>query len=468
MAVIVSLSIYFIVLFIISWRSRNAAHSQAFVIGNRSVSLLGTVASQAGGSLDGSGLVITIMFGILFGYGAAWQILGLMIAFGLLAWQGPRIRAIAAEHKLLNITDFLRVRIGPRTEKLSTLLSMTTSWFATAGQLYVTGLIFHAATGWPQWTGIILGGGVVMLYTIIGGYVTLVRTDIFQWFAVTAILAVAFIFGQKPGLNIAWSQFCDMGIEWKLGFILLIAFIEYAIPDTWQRIFSARDSNVARYGPALGIPVQCIYMLGIITLGGIIGTAVGHYDAPNAFYRYLSSSAIPSWVAGALGVLAMAKVMSALDTRAYVFISMLCKDVLKIDPDTDLAHYVHSTRLVTFAYFVISIFVAIFISDIVQYMFDVAAVIGVLAPALFLAVYANPRMKHLDNMTCSVLSLGMMTFLTMLALGKLTTILMTAIPLIVTTILMMLAYFVLRRIDSQINAAPLVKSEVSEVASKRA
>ena len=239
-----------------------------------------------------------------------------------------------------------------------------------------------------------------------------------------------------------------MPIEWKLGCILLLAFMQYAPPDTWQRIFSARDDKVARYGIALGIPVQFVYMLGALTLGSMIGSVVGSKDAGNAFYRYLSSAAIPAWAAGALGVLAMAKVMSALDTRAYVFISMFCKTILKIDPEVRLADYVRTTRIGTFVYFVVSILVAIFISDIVQYMFNVCSIVGILTPILFVAVYANSKMKNLDSVMSGVVIMGMLVFFAMLMLGKMTTILMTAVPLIITMLLTIVAYFVLLKTES--------------------
>ncbi len=442
MTVILSLVVYFIVIVIISWYSRNASRSQAFVIGNRQIGLLGTFAALTAGSFDGTGLIIVIMFGITMGFGAAWFLLGTAVGFGILALQAPKIRAIAAQYSILNITDFLRVRIGPLTERLATGITLCTSFFTTAGQLYVTGLIFHAATGYPQWLGITIGGSVVMLYTIIGGYVTLVRTDIFQWCAATIILAIAFIFGNKPSVNVIWTQLCGMPIEWKLGCILLLAFMQYGPPDTWQRIFSARNDKVARYGILLGIPIQFVYMFGALTIGSMIATAIGKHDASDAFYRYLSSTAIPSWLAAALGLLAMAKVMSALDTRAYVFISIFCKTVLRIDPEQRLTDYVSATRIGSLIYFTVSIVVAIFISDVVQYMFNVCSIIAILSPVLFVAVLANSKLKNLDiGMFCAV-TLGVLTFLSLLTLGKLTTPLATTMPLITSLILTVLAYLV--------------------------
>jgi SSS family solute:Na+ symporter len=446
MAAVIAMAIYFAALVVISWYARHAARSQAFVLGERQVGLLGTMASQAVGSMDGSGLVIMVMFGIILGFGAAWLIPGVVIGFGLLAWQGPRIRELACKHNILNINDFLGVRIGPGTEKLSILITLATSWLATAGQLYVTGLIFHAATGWPQWVGVVLGGGVVMLYTIIGGYVTLVRTDMFQWLAATAVFSGALIFGSKPSAALAWQQFCVATPDWKWGLVLLPAFVYYATPDTWQRIFSARDAHVARFGPAWVIPVHAIYLLACVTLGFTISAAVGNHDPINAFYRYLSSPAVPGWIGAAMGVLAMAMVMSTLDTRAYVFISMVSKNILKIDPEENLHRYVDTTRTVTLVYFVVSIVVAIFISNIVQFMLNTVTVFAILGPVLCVAVYSDSsRRRYLDATMCGVILFGVAVFFVMLAAGQLTTVLLTVVPIIAATIATALAFFCLPR-----------------------
>ncbi len=169
---------------------------------------------------------------------------------------------------LLTIGDFYRKRYGKSVEVL-TSVTITASYLGwTSAQLTALGLVFTVlsqdAVTLNQ--GILIGAGVVLVYTIWGGMWSVAFTDMFQTvIIVIGLLIVATLVGEMAGgAQVVVSRAAADGrFEFlpKGGLAQWLAFIAAwatlaigSIPqqDVFQRIMSAKNEKVAVQGSLLG------------------------------------------------------------------------------------------------------------------------------------------------------------------------------------------------------------------------
>ena len=169
---------------------------------------------------------------------------------------------------LLTIGDFYRKRYSKPVEVV-TSVAITASYLGwTSAQLTALGLVFSVLSGGAidLNTGILLGGVIVLGYTIWGGMWSVALTDLFQTVIILiGLTAVAILVGNMAGgpskvisaaVEAGKFEFWPKGgaREW-LGF--LAAWMTLAIgsipqQDVFQRVTSAKDERTAMRGSFFG------------------------------------------------------------------------------------------------------------------------------------------------------------------------------------------------------------------------
>ena len=103
---------------------------------------------------------------------------------------------------LLTIGDFYHKRYN-KTVEVITSVAITASYLGwTSAQLTALGLVFYVLSGGAidLTTGILIGAGVVVVYTIFGGMWSVALTDLFQSVVILiGLVAVAWLVGDMAG-----------------------------------------------------------------------------------------------------------------------------------------------------------------------------------------------------------------------------------------------------------------------------
>ncbi|MGH8697668.1 MAG: sodium:solute symporter family protein [Burkholderiales bacterium] len=169
---------------------------------------------------------------------------------------------------LLTIGDFYRKRYGHAAE-LVTSLCITLSYLGwTSAQLIALGLVFNVLSGGaialPM--GVLLGAGLVLVYTLLGGMWSVAFTDLFQ----TVVIVVGMLYlawllaGMAGGADAVVAHALAAGkfdfwprLEAKEALALLAAFLTAALggipqQDVFQRVTSARNEKTAVRGSIIG------------------------------------------------------------------------------------------------------------------------------------------------------------------------------------------------------------------------
>ncbi|WP_088284838.1 sodium:solute symporter family protein [Ideonella sp. A 288] len=168
---------------------------------------------------------------------------------------------------LLTIGDFYKQRYGKLVEVM-TSVAITLSYLGwTSAQMTALGLVIHVLSGGAIELNhaIVLGGGVVLIYTIFGGMWSVAFTDLFQTVVIViGLTLVAVLVGDLAGgpakviaQASAEGKFNFFPEDAKGWWVMAGAFFAFAfgsVPqqDVFQRMTSAKNEQTAVRGTILG------------------------------------------------------------------------------------------------------------------------------------------------------------------------------------------------------------------------
>jgi solute:Na+ symporter, SSS family len=170
---------------------------------------------------------------------------------------------------LLTIGDFYKQRYGKNVEVLTSVAIVLSYLGWTSAQMTALGLVIYTLSGGTLElsTAILIGGAIVLTYTIFGGMWSVAFTDLFQTVIILiGLSAVAYLVGDLaggPAKVIAQASaegkfnfFPEAG-DTKAWWAMAGAFFAFAfgsIPqqDVFQRMTSAKDENTAVMGTLIG------------------------------------------------------------------------------------------------------------------------------------------------------------------------------------------------------------------------
>ncbi|HEX6265643.1 MAG TPA: sodium:solute symporter family protein [Burkholderiales bacterium] len=169
---------------------------------------------------------------------------------------------------LLTIGDFYRQRYNKPVEVATSVCIVLSYLGWTSAQFTALGLVFHTLSGGAvslEW-GIVLGAGVVLLYTMFGGMWSVAYTDFFQSLVIIAgLIYLAFLLGGAAGgFDRVVAHAAEAGkfeflpkLELRDALAFVAAFLTAALgsipqQDVFQRVTAAKDADTAVRGALLG------------------------------------------------------------------------------------------------------------------------------------------------------------------------------------------------------------------------
>ena len=279
---------------------------------------------------------------------AAWWWVGsaavgsLLLAF----WIGPKMRAVAAEHGLRTVGDYLEHRYDARVRATIAVLLWIGSVFILASQLIGLGWILNVVLGVPKPVGCAVGGAIITSYFAAGGLLTAAWVNVVQLtvklagFAIALPLAIsraggwAGVAAVRPEDPAYWSFWrSDMSV----GYLALLAPAFVVSPGLLQKIFGAKDDRAVRAGVGLNA-LGLLLFAGVPALLGII--ARGRFPdlpATNLALPMILMHGLPPF-AGALALAAVFSAeISAADASLFMLTTSLSQDLYKrfVDPSAD-------------------------------------------------------------------------------------------------------------------------------------
>lgn len=194
-------------------------------------------------------------------------------SFGCLMLVGLVFARPLYRMNLLTIGDFFKKRFGPNVELITSLVIIGSYLGWVAAQLTALGVVFNVLSdGYITTTeGMLIGTGIVLLYTLFGGMWSVALTDFMQMIIIVAgLLYLTWLIGDMAGgpqvvISHAASEgkFAFMhGFEPRdivafLGAAVTMMFGSIPQQDVYARVMSAKTENIAARASMAG---ACFYL----------------------------------------------------------------------------------------------------------------------------------------------------------------------------------------------------------------
>ena len=207
-----------------------------------------------------------------------------------------------------------------------------------AAYVLMLGVLCQYLFGWPFWLGVLLGTLFSIVYVYLGGFNSVVRTDLFQFalmFVGFIILLVVLVvnFG---GLDFLRSNLPEQHLTWHGGKTHLYIATWYVIalatliePAFYQRCYAAKNASVARNG--ILISILCWMVFDFLTTScGLYARALlpGLAD-PVSSYPALALQVLPAGLLGLFALALLATVMSTVDSYSFLAASTFGNDIMR-------------------------------------------------------------------------------------------------------------------------------------------
>ena len=285
-----------------------------------------------------------------FGYARPTYAFFLIAAF-LLA---QRLR----EENFKSLPDILDKYYGKKTRYVGAVTSFIYSLPALS--LYGFGMLGDVILGWKPIVGMLVLGGIALVYTLTGGFWAVVLTDSIQFVMMCVVLAFAFPFamnligGFDSMINTLEPSYFDTMGDLSIWLIVIYASTGLSIlvePTFYQRIFAAKSYKSVRNALIIGIFIWGSYdwMITILAMSAKVGVLKGMLPgdvAPDAALLTIMVAALP---AGALGLFiagVLSTEMSTLDSYCLVAGGNVAYDIYKpaLKPDATDTELIKTTR----------------------------------------------------------------------------------------------------------------------------
>lgn len=350
---IISLALYFILMLGIGLYAyrKSTDDVSGYMLGGRQ--LHPAVGALSAGASDMSGWMLMGLPGAIFlsGYSAAWIAVGLTIgAYLNYRFVAPRLRVYTEmASDAITIPDFFEKRFQDRSRLLRVFSSLVIVIFFTlytSAGIVAGGKLFEASFGLDYRLGLFLTAGVVVAYTLFGGFLAVSLTDFVQgcimflalimvplvtYFTVTSSgdwsTAVA---AAEPGFFGWWPETMTiLGLvsllSWGLGY-----FGQPHIIVRFMAIRSLKDVATARH---IGMSWMIVTVIGAV-MTGITGYAYAAtqgiaVDDPETIFIILSEVLFHPLIAGFLLAAILAAIMSTISSQLLVSSSSLTEDFYK-------------------------------------------------------------------------------------------------------------------------------------------
>ncbi len=239
----------------------------------------------------------------------------------------------------ITVGDIMGSHYGKAGKIITGILSVIVCGGILGAQVGAIGYIFNVFLGLPQIYGILIGCGIVIIYSTVGGMKSVVLTDIIQ-FAVlsvgiplTLVLGIVYAGGWSAMTSAApASHLTFLGSETSLlQFIaLFLAFVvgETLVPPYVQRLFLSKDARHT----AQGTLWSGLFSIPFFVVTGLIGFVALSIDPqldPNLSMPFVIKTVLPVGIKGIVVAGVISVVMSSADSFLNAASVALVHDVVQ-------------------------------------------------------------------------------------------------------------------------------------------
>ncbi|HNT28876.1 MAG TPA: sodium/proline symporter [bacterium] len=333
-----------------------------------------------------------LALGLIEVWTAVGCVSGIMFSWYVIA---ERLRVETERYNAITLPEYLAARFGRHARSIRSLAMLIIVFFFTfylAAQMNGAGKVLNVTFDLPQRSGILIGAAIIVLYTMMGGFLAVVWTDLVQailMIATLVILPVVALFelsaqgislgdamtnagtvASLTGGKAGWAGAAAVigGLSWGLGYMgqphLLTKFMAIRTP---QEIRVGRRIAFAWAVPAFTGAI-------IIGLAALALHGGAFYGDRERVMPALATELFPGWLAGILISGAIAAMMSTADSQLLVISSAVIEDFYRKTLKRELSDraMVTLSRLITLTVGIAGILLALYSDKLIFAMVSYA------------------------------------------------------------------------------------------------
>ncbi len=319
-----------------------------YILGGRSLNPW--VAAMSAQASDMSGWLLTGLPGLAFLSAAGtkeavWTAIGLGVGT-YLNWLfvAKRLRAYSeVANDSLTIPEYFSNRFGDKKGWLKIICALFILFFFliyTASMFVASAKLFANIFGFDYMTALLLGGVVIISYTVMGGFLAVSWTDFVQgvlMFAALIIVPAMLVFGDFADPVLAkeyiFTGFTDLGTSSDFSGIVIASAIAWGLgyfgqPHILARFMGIQKASYVRPARIIGMIWVVISLFGALAVG-MAGKAYyidGLADSETVFMMLVLDMFNP-FIAGILLSAILAAIMSTADSQLLVTSSAFANDI---------------------------------------------------------------------------------------------------------------------------------------------
>lgn len=359
-ATLVSLALYFVLMIgigLYAWR-KSTDTSEGYMLAGRN--LPPAVAALSAGASDMSGWLLLGLPGALYltGLSAAWIGIGLFVG-AVVNWivVAPRLREqTEARGNALTIPQFLANRFpdqGTNLRVVSAVIIVVFFTVYTAAGLVGGGKLFETAfagvlpnTGMSDYMlGILITCGIVLAYTMVGGFLAVSLTDFVQGLIMMVALIVMPLVVMFGSGGDAGGSLTEVPVDGFLSLTEGLTLLGFISAVTWGLGYFGQPHIIVRFmaidtvkkvarARTYGLSWMAVSLLGAVGMG-LAGRAYAErnglvVDDPETIFIVLSELLFHPLVTGFLFAALLAAIMSTISSQLLVSSSSLTEDFYRL------------------------------------------------------------------------------------------------------------------------------------------
>lgn len=318
------------------WAARRARTATDYRVAGRRLGAGLYTSTMAAVVLGGASTVGGVGLGYQYGISGMWLVVAIATGLAVLSlFFAPRIQSL----KVFTVSQMLQLRYGARggaTASSFVMLAYTVMIAVTSTAAYASifSVLFPISRPWA----ILLGGVVVIAYSVLGGMWSITLTDLMQFvFMTIGIFAILLPFSLAAGGG--WSGITERldasyFFAGSMGFQAIVTqFVVYGFgmligQDIWQRVLTARSPQVARWGGVLSALYIGIFGVAGAVIGMAAAVVLPSLEVPDDAFARMAVEHVPAGLGGIVLSAGVAAMMSTASGALIAAATVARVDVL--------------------------------------------------------------------------------------------------------------------------------------------
>lgn len=333
-----------------------------------------------------------LALGLIEVWTAVGCVSGIMFSWYVIA---ERLRVETERYNAITLPEYLAARFGEHARPIRSLAMLIIVFFFTfylAAQMNGAGKVLNVTFDLPQQSGILIGAAIIVCYTMMGGFLAVVWTDLIQgllMITTLVVLPVVALFElQAQGISLGdavtnagsvgsltagktgWVGAAAVigGLSWGLGYM--------GQPHLLTKFMAIRTPGEIKIGRRIAFAWAVPAFTGAIVIGlaalALHGGAF--YGDRERVMPALATELFPGWLAGILISGAIAAMMSTADSQLLVISSAVIEDFYRKTLKRELSDraMVTLSRIITLAVGIAGILLALYSDKLIFAMVSYA------------------------------------------------------------------------------------------------